>query len=84
MYDLQENTIHNYTVINDDYSTKKTLEFLTFNSNKTIAFWQKIEAHELIELNHKGELKGALKEIASKLVAEDNPVIMLVKHKQYK
>jgi hypothetical protein len=84
IYDLQENTIHNYTVINDDYSTKKTLEFSTFNSNKTIAFWQKIEAHELIELNQKGELKGALKEIASKLVAEDNPVIMLVKHKQYK
>jgi len=81
MYDMQENTIHNYTVINDDYSTKKTLEFSTFNANKTIAFWQKIEAYELIEINQKGELKGALKEIASKLNEDDNPVIMLVKYK---
>jgi len=82
MYDIQENTVHNYTVINDDYSTKKALDFLTFNSNKTIAFWQKIEAHELMELNQKGELKGKLKELAAKLNEDDNPVIMLVKHKK--
>ena len=82
VYDRQENTIYNYTVVNSDYSTKKTLDFSAFNSNKTIAFWQKLEPHELIELNKKGELKGTLKEIASKLNEEDNPVIMLVKHKQ--
>ena len=82
MYDRQENTMYNYTVINDDYSTKKTLEFMTFNSNKTIAYWQKLEAYELIELNQKGELKGKLKEIAATLDEDDNPVIMLVKHKQ--
>jgi hypothetical protein len=81
VYDKQENTIYNYTVINNDYSTKKTLDFLTFNSNKTISFWQKLEAHELIELNQKGELKGKLKEIAATLDEDDNPVIMLVKHK---
>ena len=82
MYDIQEKTVHNYTVVNDDYSTKKTLEFLTFNSNRTIAFWQKLEAHELMELNQKGELKGKLKELAAPLDEDDNPVIMLVKHKQ--
>ena len=82
MYDRQENTVYNYTIINDDYSTKKTLDFMTFNSNKTIAFWQKLEAHELIELNQKGELKGKLKEIAVTLDEDDNPVIMLVKHKK--
>jgi len=82
MYDIQENTVHNYTVINDNYSTKKILEFRTFNSNKTIAFWQKLEAHELMELNQKGELKGKLKELAATLDEDDNPVIMLVKHKQ--
>ena len=82
MYDRQERTTYNYTVINDDYSTKKTLDFMTFNSNKTIAFWQTLEAHELIELNQKGELKGKLKEIAATLDEDDNPVIMLVKHKK--
>jgi hypothetical protein len=58
------------------------LEFLTFNLNKTIAFGQKLEAHELIELNRKGELKGRLKELALTLNEDDNPVIMLVKQKQ--
>ena len=82
MYDRQENIMYNYTVINDDYSTKNTVEFLTFNSNQTIAFWQKLEAYQLIELNQKGELKGKLKEIAVTLDEDDNPVIMLVKHKK--
>ena len=81
-YDTQENTMYNYTIINGDYSTKKTVDFSAFNSNETIAFWQKLESHELVELNKKGELKGALKEIAAKLNEEDNPVIMLVKHKK--
>ena len=82
MYDRQENTMYSYSVINDDYSTKNTIDFLTFNSNQTIAFWQKLEAHKLIELNQKGELKGKLKEIAAKLDEDDNPVIMLVKIKK--
>lgn len=38
-------------------------------------------AYELIELNGDGKLKGELKEIASKLTEEDNPVIMLAKFK---
>jgi len=50
--------------------------------NKEIAYSQKIEAYELIESTEKGELKdGKLKEIAAKLNEEDNPVIMLAKHK---
>jgi len=82
IYDRQENSMYNYTVINDDYSTKKILDFSAFNSNSTIAFWQKLEAYELIESNKKGELKGKLKELAATLDEDDNPVIMLVKHKQ--
>ena len=82
VYDRQERKTYIYSVINDDYSIKKTLDFSAFNSNNTIAFWQKLEAYELIESNEKGELKGTLKEIASKLDEEDNPVIMLVKHKK--
>ena len=50
--------------------------------NHEIESWQSLEAYQLVESYKKGELKeGKLKEIASKLDAEDNPVIMLVKHK---
>ena len=38
-------------------------------------------AYKLIELNEAGKLQGELKEIASKLTEEDNPVIMLAKFK---
>lgn len=39
-------------------------------------------AYNLIELDEKGVLQGELKEIASQLNAEDNPVIMLAKFKE--
>ena len=38
-------------------------------------------AYQLVELYEKGKLQGELKEIASKLSEEDNPVIMLAKFK---
>ena len=38
-------------------------------------------AYVLIELLEEGKLQGELKEIASKLTEEDNPVIMLAKFK---
>jgi len=37
----------------------------------------------LVEANREGKLKGKLKEIASKLDEEDNPVFMLLKHKKW-
>ena len=84
IYDRQEKTIYQYTVCNDDYTILKTVEFPSWfrSMNKEIAYSQKIEAYELIESTEKGELKdGKLKEIAAKLNEEDNPVIMLAKHK---
>lgn len=39
-------------------------------------------AHLLIELNEQGKLKGELKEIASKLDEEDNPVLIIAKFKE--
>ena len=50
--------------------------------NREIESYQKIEADELFEAYEKGQLKGKLKEIAAKLKEEDNPVIMLIKHKK--
>ena len=39
-------------------------------------------AEKLIELNRQGKLKGELKEIASKLNDEDNPVLLIAKFKE--
>jgi hypothetical protein len=83
MYDKQEKAFFGYAVYNGDYSTKKEI-FMNILSpgNHEIESWQPLEAYQLVESYKKGELKGKLKEIASKLDEEDNPVIMLVKHKK--
>ena len=81
MYDRQEKKIYENTVYNADFASKRIVRMFPRNtSNDEIAFWAKIDAYELIEAYEKGQLKGKLKDIASKLDAEDNPVIMLVKY----
>jgi len=82
LYDRQENKIYEYAVYNDDYSTKQRMSMTWKTKNDGIIYWQKIESFQLVESYKKGELKGKLKEIAAGLDAEDNPVIMLVKHKK--
>jgi hypothetical protein len=82
VYDRQEKTIYEYTLHNDDYSNKKTVDMIQKNINDGIVFWELIEAYQLVESYEKGELKGKLKEIAAGLDAEDNPVIMLVQNKK--
>ena len=83
MYDKQENNYFTYSVYNGDYSTKKEIQISGLNPvNREIESYQKIEADELFEAYEKGQLKGKLKEIAAKLKEEDNPVIMLIKHKK--
>ena len=47
-----------------------------------ITSWNSLEAYQLVESYNKGELKGKLKEIASELDEDSNPVVMLVKHKK--
>ena len=88
-YDKQENRIYEYTVYNNDFSTKTpfvmtyTFPFALYNTviNNEIAFWQRLDAYNLIEAHEKGQLNGKLKEIAAKLEKGSNPVIMLLKHK---
>ncbi len=50
--------------------------------NNELESWQPLEAYQLIESYEKGELKGELKNIASTLNEDSNPVIMLIKHKR--
>jgi hypothetical protein len=84
MYDRQEKALFGYNVYNDDYSPPKEI-YMNFLEpvNHDIELYQPLEALELVESYEKGELKdGKLKEIAAKLDEEDNPVIMLIKHKK--
>ena len=83
MYDRFEKGFSGYSVYNGDYSSKKEIYMNTLSIvNHEIESCQKLEAFELVESYKKGILKGKLKEIASKLDEEDNPVIMLIKHKK--
>ena len=82
MYDRQEKSIFRYSVNNADYSYKNIVNMVLSPQSSDVAFYHKIEPSGLVDSYKKGELKGKLKEIASKLDPEDNPVIMLIKHKK--
>jgi hypothetical protein len=83
MYDKKENALFEYAVYNDDYTEKRPLsKMMWWPYNHEIASRVILEADQLVEDYKKGILKGRLKEIASKLKEEDNPVIMLVKYKK--
>jgi len=84
MYDKQEKTFGGYTVYNGDFTTKKEIYMVSPKPvNHEIESWYSIEAYQLVDAYKKGELKdGKLKEIAKKLDVEDNPIIMLIKHKK--
>ena len=83
LYDKQERNIFVSSVNNSDFSDKRPINmFQKTTDNSEIAFWNKIEADELVAAYKKGELKGKLKEVAAELEEESNPVIMLVKYKK--
>jgi hypothetical protein len=81
MYDKQDNALFNYTIYNSDYTDKK-MHLYGRHLNHEIAICQRLEAFRLVEDNEKGLLKGQLKEIASAMNEESNPVIMLIKHRK--
>jgi 6-bladed beta-propeller len=81
MYDKQENKIFKYVVNNKDFN-ERTEDMSSRSTNNEIVLCVTLQANELVEANGKGKLAGKLKELTSKLNEEDNPVIMLVKHKK--
>ncbi|WP_416349544.1 6-bladed beta-propeller [Proteiniphilum sp.] len=85
VYDSQRNIVFEYTLYNDDFSNKQTVS-LGQNSgnavNHEVVTSITLNAFDLIEAYKEGKLKNKLKEIAGELDEEDNPVIMLVKHKK--
>jgi len=83
MYDKKEKAMFRYAVYNGDYLTKKEIYMNRLEpGNHEIESWQPLAADQLVASHKKGELKGKLKEIAAKLKEDDNPVIMLIKHKK--
>ena len=85
MYDKEANAIFEYTVYNGDYKEKRHASMTGYFGkmvDKDVASCRKMDADVLVESYEKGELTGKLEEIAAKLDEEDNPVIMLVKHKK--
>lgn len=83
VYDTKEQSFSRYKVYNGDFTTKQEIYINhTEPVNHEIGAWYPLEAYQLVESYEKGELKGELKEIASKLDEDSNPVIMLLKHKK--
>lgn len=83
VYDKEEKAIFQVAVYNDDYAEKRTVAMTAKSINREIENATSLNASRLVEIYKKGQLNdGKLKEIASKLDEEDNPVIMLVKQKK--
>ena len=84
MYDRQAQAIFEYTVYNDDFSDRRTMNSRNWKTinNDEIAFCSKLEAYALLEDCENGLLKGKLKEVVAKLDDDPNPVIMVVKYKK--
>ena len=87
IYDKTEQTAYEGEVINRDFEgTPVNLWFahrviMEFNDDE-IAFATRLEAPDLVEALNDGKLRGPLKEIASDLDEEDNPVILIAKYKR--
>ena len=87
IYDKTEQTAYEGEVINRDFEGMPVnLWFahrviMEFNDDE-IAFATRLEAPDLVEAYNDGKLRGPLKEIASSLDEEDNPVILIAKYKR--
>lgn len=83
MYDNLEKSLFIPKIYNGDYTCKKEVGMTLRRSfNHEFAIGHSLQAHELLEVYERGELKGKLKEIAAGLNEESNPIIMLAKYKK--
>lgn len=81
LLDRIKGTIHRYEIYNRDFEGQEIdLSMGSFHKNIVLAL--SMNPFDLIESNNSGKLEGRLKEIASGLGEEDNPVIMLAKPKK--
>lgn len=81
VYDTKADALFECTVYNSDYTTMQEAKMNYVPLNNEVVACHVIPAHELVEDYEKGHLTGRLKEIASKLNEESNPVLMFYKQK---
>ena len=87
-YDKIENKVYEAVVYNGDFLEKMPMKLgvnifiLNIFNNEGVSFTETLYAPDLVEALNDGKLRGPLKEIASDLDEEDNPVIMIAKYKR--
>ena len=87
-YDKIENKVYEAVVYNDDFLEKMPMKLgvnifiLNIFNNEGVSFTETLYAPDLVEALNDGKLRGPLKEIASSLDEEDNPVILIAKYKR--
>ena len=80
IYDKQDKSTYTYIIRNADFEGSN-VTLWDSSMNPEIVNYHTLYAHELVKANEEGKLKGRLKEIASTLEEEDNPVIMFLRQK---
>ena len=87
-YDKIENKVYEAVVYNGDFLEKMPMKLgvnifiLNIFNNEGVSFTETLYAPDLVEALNDGKLRGPLKDIASKIDEEDNPVIMIAKYKK--
>ena len=87
-YDKIENKVYEAVVYNGDFLEKMPMKLgvnifiLNIFNNEGVSFTETLYAPDLVEAYNDGKLRGPLKEIASSLDEEDNPVILIAKYKR--
>ena len=84
MYDRQERTVYTPVVRNADFKDGRQADVIGGPVNRYgVAALQVLSADKLVAAYEDGKLNdGPLKNLASRLDAEDNPVLMLMKYKK--
>ncbi len=86
MYNKKEQMVYEQDLYNEDYERENPFTIspqkTSFSSSNSNIFVTTLNAADLIEAYKNNKLKGKLKEKASRLDEEDNPVLMIVKMKK--
>ena len=81
-YDVKDKSFVTYKAYNGDFTDKEELYFSSFKAANNAGQWFCVlHAPQLVEAYNDGRLKGDLKEVASRLNEDSNPIVMLVKNK---
>ena len=82
VYDRQEHTLYTPKVINADWPEGDDVNMYGKILNRDITLIDTLDPTDLIEALKANELQGPLKELASHLFEDDNPVLMIMKEKK--